>query len=224
MDTFVLLSGTDITECEFRGCGQITANGAKLVDSKVSGYEGATNTSAVLWNANTNPSGLLDGMTFTRGTANTHAIEFGTNSPTSLTLSGITFTGYNTSNGQVDSALHILRTTGNVDITVTGGTTPTYKSEGANVSVTSAVLVTLTGLKVNTEVRVFNANTTTELSGTGAENIDDGDHSFSVSSGTPVDISILSFGYQNLRILNYSTTANASIPVSQVLDRQYLNP
>jgi hypothetical protein len=59
------------------------------------------------------------------------------------------------------------------------------------------------------------------VTGTGAENVTDGDHSFSVESGAEVDIVILSLGYQNLRILAYSTTAAATIPVAQVLDRQY---
>lgn len=85
------------------------------------------------------------------------------------------------------------------------------------------VTITLTGLKNPTEVRVFDAGTTTEISSTGNESVTTGSHSFQVTAGTPVDISILSLGYQNLRLLNYSTTESASIPISQVIDRQYAN-
>ena len=90
--------------------------------------------------------------------------------------------------------------------------------------VNSNVSITLTGLKNPSEVRVFNAGTTTERSGTGSENVTTGSHTFSVPSGTAIDISILSLGYQNTRLLNYSTTADATVPISQVVDRQYENP
>lgn len=85
------------------------------------------------------------------------------------------------------------------------------------------VTVTLTGLKNPTEIRVFEAGTTTEISSTGSENVTSGSHSFQITAGTAVDISILSLGYQNLRLLNYSTTESATIPISQVIDRQYAN-
>lgn len=86
-----------------------------------------------------------------------------------------------------------------------------------------SIVVTLTGLKNPSEIRVFNANTTTELVGTGNESVTTGTHSFTLDVGTAVDISILSLGYQNTRILNYTTEMSVSIPISQVLDRQYSN-
>jgi hypothetical protein len=111
-----------------------------------------------------------------------------------------------------------------VTINVSGGSTPSIRTAGATVTVNNNVTITLTGLKNPSEVRVFNQGTTTERSGTGAENVTTGTHAFSVPASTAVDIAVLSLGYQNLRILNYSTASDASIPVSQVLDRQYANP
>lgn len=84
--------------------------------------------------------------------------------------------------------------------------------------------VTLTGLKNPSEVRVFDTGTTNEVAGTGAENVTSGSHSFNIGLGQQVDIAILSLGYQNIRLLNYSSTGNASVPIQQQLDRQYLNP
>ena len=98
------------------------------------------------------------------------------------------------------------------------------RTAGATVVVNNNVTITLTGLKNPSEVRVFNAGTQTERSGTGAESVTSGSHAFSIPASTAVDVSVLSLGYQNLRILNYSSASSASIPVSQVLDRQYLNP
>ena len=119
--------------CIFGNTGQITAAGADLDGSTFAGYEGSSNTSALVWDVNTDVDGKLNNTTFTKGTAATHAIEFGTTSPTSMTLRGITFSGYNASNNQNDSAIHIKRTTGDVTLSIVGGTSPSYRTDGANV-------------------------------------------------------------------------------------------
>lgn len=85
--------------------------------------------------------------------------------------------------------------------------------------------LTLTGLQPNTEVRIFNAGTTTELAG--QEDIDSGIFSWSYDYETysSVDISILSLGYQNIRLLGLPITfAGLTVPVQQQIDRQYENP
>lgn len=83
----------------------------------------------------------------------------------------------------------------------------------------------ITGLQVNSEVRVFEAGTTTEVAG--QENIVSGSFAwiFDPEETPSVDIAILSLGYQNLRLLNVALSlADISIPVQQQVDRQYLNP
>lgn len=87
----------------------------------------------------------------------------------------------------------------------------------------STPTLTLTGLKPNTEVRVFNAGTSTELAGS-----EDVTGSFAWQYDTEtvssVDVSILSLGYQNLRILGLSLGSNdVTVPVQQIVDRQYSN-
>ncbi len=83
--------------------------------------------------------------------------------------------------------------------------------------------LTLTGLKTNTEVRVYNTGTTTELAG--QESVTSGTFTAQLDRGTysAVDISILSLGYQNTRLTNVSISSNVSIPVQQIIDRQYAN-
>ncbi len=88
-------------------------------------------------------------------------------------------------------------------------------------------VLTLTGLRNPTEVRVFNAGTTTEIAGTGQETVTSGTFTaqIDVSTYPSVDISILSLGYQNTRLLAVAIPADGvSIPVQQQIDRQYLNP
>lgn len=120
---------------------QITANGATMLNSSISGYEYIESPNidiaALVWDTADNPNGLLDGSSFTKGSTPTHAIEFGTTSPLSMTLTDINFSGYSGSDGQLDSALWIRRTSGTVNITISGGTTPSYKSDGATVNIIS---------------------------------------------------------------------------------------
>ncbi len=86
--------------------------------------------------------------------------------------------------------------------------------------------LTLTGLKNPTEVRVFDAGTTTEIANTGQESVTDGTFEAEIDVGTypDVDISVLSLGYQNLRFLAQTVpAAGLTIPVVQQVDRQYAN-
>jgi hypothetical protein len=223
MDTFVFQSNALVNGTTFRRCGQVTIGGGTFSSCT---FDQSTASSAVLASSPANAA-LITSTEFTSdGTG--HAIEI-TGTAADMGLSGNIFTGYaayvegGTSTG--NEAIFVNIGSGTMTISISGGgSTPSYKTAGATVTIASSVTITLTGLKNPSEVRVFNAGTQTERSGTGAESVTDGDHAFSVPSGTAVDIVILSLGYQNMRILNYSTTASASIPVSQVIDRQYSNP
>ena len=130
----ILGTGASLLSCSFVNTDTITANGADLTGSKVEGYEVAADTSPLIWDVATDPDGLLDDMSFTKGTLATHAIEFGTSSPTAITLNGIDFSGYHANNGNNDSTFHIKRTSGTVTITIVGGSgNLSYKTAGATV-------------------------------------------------------------------------------------------
>jgi hypothetical protein len=220
--TSAFKTGQSITDNIFDNCGQITHGGSDMRGSSVSGYEGTANTSALLYNVNADPAGEMDNMSFTKGTAATHAIEFGTTSPTTLTLNGLSFAGYNASNNQNDSALHIKRTSGTVTINLNSVSgTVSYRTDGATVSLVNSTTLTLTGLKNPTEVRVFNAGTTTAIAG--QEDVTTGTFSTGIDAATypSVDIAIISLGYQNIRLLSIATTSSISIPIQQTIDRQY---
>ena len=228
MGIFTLLPNTTADGCTWRGCGQIISGGATLIRSQISGYEGAADSSALVWNVNDSGAGKLDNMTFKKGTASTHAIEFGTTAPTTINLSGITFSGYNASNGQTDSAIYIARTSGTVTINCAGVTgTVSYKSAGATVIISNAVTITLTGLVNPTEVRVYtrdgSGNNDTLIDG--VEDVVTGSWAFSYTASEAVNIVIYSIGYLPADIYNYTIPSlAASLPVKQVIDRQYDNP
>lgn len=139
------------------GGDRVLADDADLRFSVVQGYAGTANTSAFVWNSANTPNGKLDGMTFTMGSTATHAIEFGTGSPTSFTLTNITFSGYSGSNNVNDSTLHIKRTTGTVTITITGGTTPSYRTDGATVVIVSGAVTVAVNVKNTSGTNIQNA-------------------------------------------------------------------
>lgn len=136
----VLGSGATMTGCRWVGCDQITANSADFSGSDFSGFEGTADTSYMIWNDAVDPNGELDGTSFTKGIAATHAIEFGTSSPLTMTLTDVNFSEYNAANGQNDSAIHFKRTTGTINLTISGGTTPSYRTDGATINIISGAV------------------------------------------------------------------------------------
>jgi hypothetical protein len=80
--------------------------------------------------------------------------------------------------------------------------------------------LTLTGIEAGTEVRIYDAGTTNELAG--QEVVNSGTFFASIEVNS-VDVRLLSLNFQNLVIRSVDTTANASVPVQQLLDRQYAN-
>lgn len=89
----------------------------------------------------------------------------------------------------------------------------------------STPTLSLTGLKNPTEIRVFDAGTTTEIAG--QEDVTTGTFEwvYDPDEYSSVDIAVLSLGYQNLRLTSVALgTSDVTIPVQQQLDRQYQNP
>lgn len=212
--TVTLRSTVTLAAVAFIACPSFTSNGAVLSNCAFTNTKVSAATPA--------EAAAIADCTFTKTTGTQHAMEVG-GTAANMTLDGCLFTGYAASNGSTgNEAIYVNIASGTMVITITGGgSTPSIRTAGATVTVANNRTVTLTGLQNPSEVRVFEAGTTTEISGTGAESVTDGDHSFSVPYDTNVDIVILSLGYQNMRILNYDVTADATLPVSQVIDRQY---
>lgn len=230
----VIFSGMSFIGCpslNFTGCNvdlatisqvpvsndSLTTNGSTLVEN--SSIDVSLITAGNRWCSVASPS-IFENNEFQGGGG--HAIRITT--PGTYSLIGNIFTGFG-ADGTTGAAIY-NDSGGAVTLNVSGGgNTPTVRNgAGASTTVNNNRTLTLTGLKNPSEVRVFNAGTTTEISGTGNENVTSGTHAFSVPVGTDVDISILSLGYQNMRILAYSVDTDATLPISQQLDRQYLNP
>lgn len=87
------------------------------------------------------------------------------------------------------------------------------------VNIITPSTLTISGLENNSEVRIFESGTTNEI--TGIESVS-GNWETSLQSSS-VDISILNLNYQNIKINSINTSTDTFIPVSQQIDRQYLN-
>ena len=115
----------------------------------------------------------------------------------------------NTTDVQVASPITIFLVNSNAS-TQTGGAT-----------FVNSIQLTLTGLEFNSEVRVFDGGTLNEIAG--QENVTTGTFTTGIDAATytSIDISVISLGYLNFRILGLATTSAISIPIQQTLDRQY---
>lgn len=118
--------------------------------------------------------------------------------------------------------------TGLVTINVSDGDSPTYiNTNGGTVTVNNNVAITLTGMKDNTEVRVYEQGTSNELAG--VENAitgttDDREFTFSLSAGVNIDIHIFNTTWISTNIYNYTVpSSTTALPVTQVIDRVYKN-
>jgi hypothetical protein len=118
----------------WRRCNAVTAAGGSFVGCTFAAPTVAADTSGLVWNIALDPDTYLEDASFTKGAAAHHAIEFGTTSPLDMVLRGVDFSGFNASDDENDSTLHILRTTGTVTINLVGCTgNISYKSAGATV-------------------------------------------------------------------------------------------
>jgi len=239
MGTFIFKSNSSVLNCIFRGCNQITANGADMTGTKIlipniseeDSSSASPETAALIWNVATNPDGYLDNMTFSIGDEPHHAIEFGTLSPTSMTLRGMTTIGFSASNNAEGSTFHIKRTSGTVTINVVGGTGNfTYKSEGATVVINTGKTLTLRGIEYGSEVTIVKTGQDSSAAVVHHEETIDstGETVYSYDAGMQgegVDILIMNLDFEPFLMENYILpTSNTELPISQVADRVYANP
>ena len=199
-------SGQSVTGCVFQSCNQIQTVGASFEDNTV---RGSTDTNgALLW-----PDGSsVKDCAFV---GNSRAIEINTTGDKDFV--GITFESNTFDINNTSGSTRIINVSG-------GGTASGVTYTGSAISVQSAATLTLTGVQDGSEVRIYEAGTINEVYG--IESKSSGvDPAYSYTTPQPVDIVVHSIAYQYWRLNNYSLPAgDASLPVAQVPDRNYLNP
>jgi len=204
----VLRNVTTFTGLSFVNCTLVTQNSAPVTASVV-------RNSKILSNL---PS-AISACTFTSGGTGTgSAIEI--NTPGTYTFSGNTFTGYG-ANDSTDAAIY-NNSGGAVTINVTNaGNTPTIRNgTGATTTVSSAISLTLTGLKTGSDIVILDAGLTTIRVQVDSHPSDTYIYNFTAPGN--VDIGVIKQGFVVFYIRGFALPlANTSIPINQTFDRNY---
>jgi len=169
MNTFILQSNAVLSGCTFNGCGQLTVDSASI-----SG--GAFNSCDPVYCSTVAMTASIQGVTFSSsGTG--HGLNIGDGSTilstTSVTLSDLIFSGYDTDDPgtATNKAIHVNSASGGGTITlnISGGSGITdvahIRATNCTVVVSADVTVTFTGMKDNTEVRVYATSDGSEIAG-----------------------------------------------------------
>ncbi len=158
-----------------------------------------------------------------------HAIELLPGTPTGFTFSNNSFTGYGDS-GTTSAAIY-NNSSSDITINITdGGDSPTIRNgAGATTTIINAFTLTLTNIIDDSEVRIFEAGTTTEVGGIESTSGGTFVYAYDYQAGTFVDIVIFKetyvFNEPTGRIQNFElVNSNGSIPINQLFDRNYFNP
>lgn len=150
-------------------------------------------------------------------------------------LSGWEFNGYSTgtdanggSTGDTNSAIFVNVGAGTVTINITGGLTPSVRSAGATVIINNNVNGTFTGMKDNTELRIYDlsGNELAGIENATAGTVNDRSFSASISGGTDVRIAWVNLNWRvppNGELFLTWPASDFTFPVTQVIDRTYKN-
>jgi hypothetical protein len=236
MGTFTLLGATSVSGTAFRRCQLVTYGGGTLLNCLFDAPSVATSTPALLWNQSVDPNSKLDGTSFVSGAAG-HGIEFGPNTPSSITLKDVKNSGYG---ADASNNAFIYNNSGKaLTINVQGTSSAvTYKNgSGASTSiVTATVTLTISGLRENSDVWIYRVSDNTQLHSANPATTTDvlvggiqyyktsWTYSAATYGGVPVYVRIYCLGYINQKISYTLASADATLPIQQVVDRNYNNP
>jgi len=220
---FTFDSNTTVAGCTFLTCGQIAVAG-----STVTGTSFDNCTSPVLA-ASPAEAANISGSSFTSdGTGN--GLEIG-GTAANITLTDIDFTGYSLTT-DADKAIYVNIATGSMTINISGGSGVTADSHvrtaGCTVTVSADVSVTFSGLKDNTEVRIYKTSDNSIIDGievATAGTADDRSFTWSAPATTGYYYKIVSAGYEIIDRRNQTVPSqNADISIAQRIDRNEYDP
>lgn len=212
----VLSAGSVLDSCSIDVSGTLDVNGATI-----SNCDFTNQTATQLKLDAASDATNLSGCSFASGGTG-HALEL--TAAGTYTLTGHTFTGYAASNGSTgNETIHVNLASGTVNISV--DSTVSVRTAGATVNVTvGQKTLTLTGIVSGSDVVILTAGTDTVLaSNDGATNpVTSFQYTYSYAASTFVDVAVYKAGYVPAITRAYELqNANASLPVAQVLDRNY---
>ena len=228
MGAFTFNDGTNpntVDGTTFRRCGLVTTGGTPFDNCNFASSPAAISVST---SSPTNAA-LITNSTFTSD-GNGNGLEIG-GTVSDITLTGLDFVGYSTT-VDADKAIYVNIATGTITINISGGTGVTAASHvrtaGATVIVSADVTITFTGMKDNTEVRVYKTSDNSVIGGienATAGTTDARTFAWSSPAATGVYYVLHNWNaaapfYQTIRVEGYSVPAtDTSIAIQQQIDR-----
>ncbi|MFA4871629.1 MAG: hypothetical protein WC610_01010 [Patescibacteria group bacterium] len=148
---FVLQAATIVTSCVFRRTDRITLAGATLTSCTIDNNRATTAVLAAT------PAGaqLVSGCTFTSdGTG--HGLEITGAAVPDMTLTNCTWTNYTAASGG-NEAVYVNIASGTMNLNISGGTTPSVRTAGCNVTVVSGAVNVTINVKNSAGTNIENA-------------------------------------------------------------------
>lgn len=211
-----------ITDCSFTNTDSVNPGSTTFSNNTFNNYSGTEGYVTIDSNSiTTNWSDLR----FTSAGSD-HALYI--TATGNYTLNNFTYTNYASTDGSTGNEVLYNNSGGPVTASVVGGQIPTVRNgTGASTLVVQNTDVTLTGLKENTEVRIIASGSNIELDG--IENAVDGtfdnrSFTFTLQGNTEVEIVIANLEYIFQRFVYTVPLSNTSVPIQQIIDRNYSNP
>jgi len=212
----VLSAGSVLDNCSIDVSGTIDVNGATIT-----GCSFSNQTASQLKLDAASDATNISGCSFASdGTG--HAIEI--TAAGTYTLNALTFSGYASSNGSTgNETVYVNVASGSV--TINTDSAISYRTAGATVTVVAGQkTLTITNVVSGSDVVILTASTDTVLAiNDGATNpVTSFAYSYTYSAGVNVDVAVYKAGYVPYIVRGYLLeNGNASLPVAQVVDRNY---
>lgn len=239
MGTFIFNDGANpntITDSVFRRCGLVTTGGAAFSGCV---FDDTTDTTKAVLADTPTDAAEIDNSTFTSGGAG-HGIQIGDGTAVittqSITLTELEFSGYDIADPGTAANKAIWVNSGagggTVTLNISGGSGVTaathVRATNCTVIVSADTTVTFTGMKDNTEVRIYKTSDNSVVGGiesATAGTTDNRTFAWSAASATDVYYVLHNWNalepfYQTIRVEGYVVpSTDTSIAIQQQIDR-----
>lgn len=240
---FVALSanGCSLSQCTLSAppatSGSLIANSTSSFDSCTIDTTTVAAGNSLIQTATPN---IFTNCTFEGSASSGHTIEI--TATGTFTLSGNQFLNYG-ANASTSAAIY-NNSGGAVTLNISGGNSPTVRNgTGASTNVVNTVDFSVTNIIDGTEIRIYRQSDMVELAGANTVGASPDSlnnlvvasdpnnagrykvtYSYNYTADTPVFVVAHSLSYQWLRTTAQLVSTNSSLQITQLFDRQYLNP
>ena len=206
----------EVTNCTFNDCELIEAGTVDFTNNTLTNARSSLGAVQIPTGSTT---ANWDGNTFVSDGTGHAIIIFATGS---FTFSNMTFTGYADQAGTEANRSIYNFSLGQVTINNDGSTGISYRNfSSSTTTIVDSATITYTGIANGTEIRVYEAGTSTEKDG--VESVTGGEFAALLEANTDYDVVAIYPGYVPIRLEDQSYPSAQSVNLNQQVDRNYEN-